>query len=231
VSTSERTVDVLAGLRPQLYGYGRTDRVKDPLVEPQWTGVRVLGAVEDDVVELRDAEGDIVTDRPEVQRALVDAVRAGSLIFDGFLTKDAVRDNIELLPATEMPTAGQLLAKPFLGMRRDRIKEVREQRERLARAATFRDDEVVVLMITDLLRLDGQSLLDVPLLERKRLLDAVVAESELVRVGVFVRPPIDMWVTSWRRLGFFGLSFRGANSRYHPGEERDEWTTAPMPRR
>jgi ATP-dependent DNA ligase len=231
VSTSERTVDVLAGLRPQLYGYGRSDRVKDPIVEPQWTGVRVLGAVENDVVELRDAEGAVVTDRPEVQRALVGAVRAGSVIFDGFLTKDAVRDNIELLPATEMPTAGQLLAKPFLGMRRDRLKEVKQQRERLAEAATFRADEVVVLVITDLLRLDEQSLLDVPLLERKRLLDAVVAESELVRVGVFVRPPIDMWVTSWRRLGFFGLAFRGANSRYHPGEERDEWTTAPMPRR
>lgn len=231
VSTSERAVDVLAGLRPQPYGFGRADRIKDPIVEPQWTGIRVLAAVDGDSVEVRDEAGEIVAERPEVRRALADAVRAGSVILDGFLTKDAVRDNLELLPAVEVPTAGQLLAKPFIGMRRDRLKELEQRRERLREAARFADDEIVVFMATDLLYLDEQSLLDVPLLERKRLLDSVIAESELVRVGAFVRPPIETWVTSWRRLGFFGLAFRAANSRYHPGEERDEWTTAPMPRR
>jgi ATP-dependent DNA ligase len=131
----------------------------------------------------------------------------------------------------EIPSASALLSKPLLGIRRDRTKEAEEERERLREATTFRDEEPVSLVATDLLWLDDQSLLDVPLLERKRLLDAVLAQSELVRVGAFVRPPIATWVSSWRRLGFYGITYRGANSRYHPGEERDEWTTAPMPRR
>jgi ATP-dependent DNA ligase len=83
----------------------------------------------------------------------------------------------------------------------------------------------------DLLWLDGESLLDVPLLERRRLLESVVAESDLVRRGVFVRPPIDAWLGSWRALGFNGLSYKAANSRYQPGVASAEWVTVPMPRR
>ena len=75
----------------------------------------------------------------------------------------------------------------------------------------------------DLLWLDGESLLDVPLLERRRLLDTVLAESELVRRGTFVRPPIGGWVRSWRAQGFVGLTFRAANSRYEPGATSTEW--------
>ena len=41
---------------------------------------------------------------------------------------------------------------------------------------------------TDLLWIDGQPIDDVPLLERKRLLEAVLDESYLVRVSAFVRP-------------------------------------------
>ncbi len=86
-------------------------------------------------------------------------------------------------------------------------------------------------MATDLLRIDGDSLLDVPLLERKRLLDSVIDPVDLVRVGAYVRPPLETWIGTWRRLGFLGLSFRAANSRYHPGEKHDDWTLVPMPRR
>ena len=38
--------------------------------------------------------------------------------------------------------------------------------------------------------------------------------------GTFVRPPIDTWVGSWRSMGFPGLSFKAANSRYAPGVGR-----------
>ncbi len=82
----------------------------------------------------------------------------------------------------------------------------------------------------DLLWLDGESLLDVPLLERRRLLDTALAESDVVRRGTFVRPPIGGWIRSWRAQGFVGLTFRAANSRYAPGVANTEWATAPMPR-
>ena len=82
----------------------------------------------------------------------------------------------------------------------------------------------------DLLWLEGESLLGVPLLERRRLLDTVLAESEIVRRGTFVRPPIGGWVRSWRAQGFVGITFRAANSRYEPGIASPDWAVAPMPR-
>jgi len=90
---------------------------------------------------------------------------------------------------------------------------------------------LVAFVAIDLLWLDGDPLLEVPLLERKRVLDSVIEPTELVRLGVYVRPPVETWISTWRRLGFIGLSVRAANSRYHPGEERPDWTLTPMPRR
>jgi hypothetical protein len=231
VTLSERAAEVLTGLRPQAYGLVPADRIDNPIIEPMWAGIRVLAGVEGGVATLRDEGGEPVEERPEVAQALGQAIRAGSAILDGYLTKDAIRTGGELLSVSELPTASMIVQKTFFGIRRDRQKEAEDERRRLIEATTFREDEVVAFVATDLLWIEGESVLGVPLLERKRLLDGIVEESELVRLGAFVRPPVATWVTSWRRLGFVELSWRGANSRYHPGEQRDEWTVARMPRR
>jgi bifunctional non-homologous end joining protein LigD len=85
--------------------------------------------------------------------------------------------------------------------------------------------EVLAFVALDLLRVDGQSLLDLPLLERKRLLESVVAQSERVRVSVHARPPINTWVSSWKAAGLKGAMVKGANSRYVPGSYTREWRT------
>jgi ATP-dependent DNA ligase len=103
-----------------------------------------------------------------------------------------------------------------------------------ARAATEERDipsEGVVFVAVDLLMLDGDPLLDVPLLERKRLLDGLVVPDELVRLGIHVRPPIDPWLATWRNLGFRQLAYKEANSRYRPGEANEAWATADIPSR
>ena len=100
-----------------------------------------------------------------------------------------------------------------------------------ARRATFGPDDIVAFVAVDLLWLDGESLLDVPLLERKRLLEAVARRVE-------PRPPrrrssgrrSSTWVSSWRALGFAGLTYKAANSRYRPGGVKDDWATSAMPR-
>ena len=81
-------------------------------------------------------------------------------------------------------------------------------------------------MATDLLWLDGQPLDDVPLLERKRLLEAVLDESYLVRVSAFVRPSAVMTLVSWGTLGFSELSYRASNSRYLAGRVNEDWAIA-----
>jgi hypothetical protein len=40
-----------------------------------------------------------------------------------------------------------------------------------------------------------------------------------------------MWIGSWRAQGFRAMTFKAANSRYHPGETANDWTQADMPRR
>ena len=191
MDATDPVIDLLEELRPQPYGLVRTDRIANPIVEPQWVGLRVLAAVEDRSVALRDEAGEPFTERPEVDRALGSAVRAGSAIFDGFLTKQPTADIVYATPSGDVPSPGALMAKPFIGMRRDRGKEAEAERAALAEAATFREEDQVAFVATDLLRVDGDSLLDVPLLERKRLLDSVIDPAELVRVGAYVRPPLE----------------------------------------
>ena len=84
---------------------------------------------------------------------------------------------------------------------------------------------------TDLLWLDGTSLADVPLLERKRLLEAVLSESFLARLSTFVRPSAVMTLVSWGMLGFPELSYRASNSRYLAGEVNPDWAIAQVARR
>ena len=107
----------------------------------------------------------------------------------------------------------------------------RSEREAEAAARQFQDDDAINLVVTDLLWLDGEWLLDVPLLERRRVLDSILRAGALVRPGLFVRHPINSWVGSWRAQGFYALTFKAANSRYRPGETADDWTLSDLPRR
>ena len=82
----------------------------------------------------------------------------------------------------------------FVGLRRNRAVDTVALKEEALAAQTFDADDEVSYVATDLLWLDDTSLLDVPLLERRRLLESVLVESDVVRVGAFIRPPIESWV-------------------------------------
>jgi ATP-dependent DNA ligase len=235
MAPGDQSVDVreiAASLRPQPFGHGDPGRVADPLIEPLWTGVRALAAIDSDGVALANDVGDPIEDLQAVAKALAEAALADGLILDGFLTKLAARDGSGVFVALDiLPSASQMVSRPLIGIRptraEDALKAIEDDRE----ARAFGPDDTVRFVAIDLLWLEGESLLDVPLLERRRLLESVVIESDLVRRGVFVRPPIDAWLGSWRSLGFAGLSYKAANSRYRPGVPTTDWITIPMPRR
>jgi hypothetical protein len=181
---------------------------------------------------LVDEDGDPIDGQADVATELAEAALADGLVLDGWLTKLAARDGSGIYVAMDsLPSASQMVSRPLLGIRPTRAEDAVKELEAAQEARMFGPDDTVTFVAIDLLWLDGESLLDVPLLERRRLLESVLAESDLVRRGVFVRPPIDAWVGSWRALGFAGLSYRGANSRYQPGRPSDDWVTASMPRR
>jgi bifunctional non-homologous end joining protein LigD len=207
--------------RPQRFGRGaRRDR--DAIIEPGWSGVRVLARLENGRTRFIDEEGVDCTDEfAEVAAAVTAAALAGDLILDGHLTVEPTQVVVGV-PAAEIqaPTAGQMMVQMLAG---NRIARSVGPKRRLD------PDRPVAFVAVDLLRIDGTPLLDIPLLERKRLLEGSLAQTDLVRTTPFVRPPIGSFITTWRSAGFLALAYKAANSRYRPGARNDDWSTVRMP--
>ena len=220
-------------LRLQEFTTGRTDRVPEPVVEPVWTGLRVIAAAQSDAGVLLH-EGEELIGQEHLTQALARAVAATAdgVILDAYITKQISGEDTGLRPGImPMPSLSKLLTRSLVGGRvLDRAQQAED--DKAAREAQrFEEDERVNLVAVDLLWVDGQWLLDVPLLERKRHLAAVLPGDPIVRASMYVRPPIETWIGSWRAMGFRGLAFKGENSRYRPGEVAPDWITMPMPRR
>jgi ATP-dependent DNA ligase len=217
----------LADLRPQDFGNGPLSKVLDPIIEPLWTGVRALAAIGWGDVELVDVDGDPMGGFDSIVEALAEAVPSGEVIIDGFITKQATHAASRVVAwSDEMPSMGSMI-----GLRRNRAMDTVKLKETSLAETTFEETDELAFVVIDLLWLDDTSLLDIPLLERRRLLEAVVLESDGIRLGAFVRPPIERWVASWRSQGFGGLTYKAANSRYLPGQPNPDWVITGMPRR
>lgn len=190
--------------------------VTDPIIEPMWTGVRALlhfdaSRDEESRVILVDSEGaELEPTEDELVPALLEAIGAHDAVLDGVMTWEASRTDEGTALITESSAS---VTGIFLG--RDQGVDVRRRDET--------EGETLAFVATDLLLIDGQPLLDVPLLERKRLLESIVVQSDRVRVSVFARPPIDVWLSTWKAAGFRGAMLKGANSRYVPGGYSEEW--------
>ena len=218
------------GWRPQSFGGTSFRDVDDPLIEPLWTGARLLAHVGRGPTRLID-EGGADLAEPEIAAALGDAVAAFEAIVDGYLTADPARtgEGIMLQSGIQAPTAAQMTRQLLLGGNPDRDARARALRVPEPEPEPLGDH--LVFVAVDLVALDREPLLDIPLLERKRLLESVVVEADLVRVGIHVRPPIDPWVATWRSLGFRSAAYKAANSRYRPGERNGAWATVVLPTR
>ena len=208
--------------RPMLSHLRRPSRdIADPILEPYWEGLRVLAHLDrahpsaggGPLLRLLDIEGDDATDEePAVVAELADAIMAEDAVVDGFLTDQATRsgEGVAIVGEVTSPRVPLLSSKGY------DIDVRRRSADEAAHPYAF--------VAIDLLRLDGQSLLDLPLLERKRLLDAVVRQGPLVRVTPYTRPPLRGWLQSWKSAGFGGAVVKSANSRYLPTSVTREWT-------
>lgn len=226
--------DLARDLRPQEFGKTRPTTISDALIEPAWPGPRVIAAVGGGRATLWSG-GEPIDDQAAVGDALERAIGRTAIdgaIFEAYLTKQAASEGVGVRTwQNQYPTISGTMTRMFIGGRRNRLQEYEERKEAEAAASALEEDDVVSLVVVDLLWLDGQWLLDVPLLERKRVLESIVPEDQLVRPGPYVRQPIASWIGSWRAQGFNAMTFKAANSRYRPGETADDWTLAEMPRR
>lgn len=213
---------------------GGVRRIADPVVEPLWEGLRVVVAASAGQAVMVEA-GEPLDTHNEVLDAFAAATgtTCDGIVAEAWLTRQIANGDVGVYTGlgTEIPSASAYLGRVLLGSRGERIKETTERLEAGQAAREIGADDPVNLVVVDLLWLDGAWLLDVPLQERKRILESVVPAGSLVRPGIHVRPPIDTWVGSWRAQGFNGLTYRAANSRYRPGTAASDWATSPMPRR
>jgi ATP-dependent DNA ligase len=218
--------------RPQGFGGRRAAAIDDPLVEPLWTGLRVLAHVERGRVTMLDLDGDPVDDFPEINAALANAIRADRVIVDAHLSHQPIQAiaDVAARDTVEAPKAAAAVGQMWFGLRRSRRAKGADGPESVGRDPLPAGADIAIVVV-DLLWLDNQPLLDVPLLERKRILESILDESELVRRGIYIRPPIDTWVGSWRTFGFSRMAFKAANSRYIPGEPNPDWAIADLPTR
>jgi hypothetical protein len=231
--TDDDAISLARSLRLQWFGKARSERISEPVVEPLWSGLRVIAAAHRGQAVLLD-DGADVQGHEELTEALATAVMATAtgVILDAYVTKQVANDEPGVYTGvTEIPVGAPIVGGLLGRGRRPRREELAEDLSAELAARAIDEDEPVNLVAVDLLWLDGEWLLEAPLLERKRLLEAILPGDPLVRPSMYIRPPIDRWVGSWRAQGFRGLAFKGANSRYRPGEVAGDWTTRPMPRR
>jgi hypothetical protein len=204
--------------RPQLPREShRAPTIRDPILEPDWAGRHVLAHVEaaratmGPSVRLVDTFGDDATDDvPEVVAGLGRSLLAMDAVIDGVLTGQATRggEGTALVLEARVSPLSPILPRPA----------------EIDVPGRVADEGPIAFVAVDLLRLDGEDLFDLPLLERKRLLESTLRVEELVRVTPFARPPIQTWLASWKAAGFGGVIMKAANSRYRPAALTDEWT-------
>ncbi len=227
--------------RPQAFGRRKPRDLRDPLIEPAWDGIRILAHVDPQGVRLVDAGGtDLAPDHPEISAELAAGGLAEVLVVDGYLTDQALRSVIGIaLDGDERPGMGEHVTQFFLGKQAADLlggggrvpggpsARTVDQVEAAAAAGPV----AIAFVAVDLVALDDQPLFELPLLERKRLLESVLPEGERVRRTPFVREPAGSFIRTWRSLGFSGLAYKEANGRYHPGAPNDSWSRIAMPRR
>ena len=202
----------------------RTFDIKDPVVEPLWSGTRVLAHVivspdEDPPAQVHLIErmgADVATELADLARVLGEGVLALDAIVDGIITRQLTLDGVG---AAAIPEVRSRPTEMFVRSNLDFDVQPRGVIEERAEEAEPIDGFVAV----DLLRVDGTSLLDGPLLERKRLLESVIEPGRLLRVSNHVRPPADPWVATWKSMGLEGGIMKAANSRYRPSDDTIEW--------
>jgi ATP-dependent DNA ligase len=194
--------------------------IRDPVVEPLWSGERVLVHVDrpdgrSPRVRMIDRGGiDLAPFDTQIAAAVGVATLADDAILDGVLTSEATRGGVG---TAVVPEARRSAASAILGS------AAGDPGITVTRRGGVGPETSEAFVAFDLLYVDGQSLLDVPLLERHRLLESVVAQGALVRVSVLCRPPIDPWVATWQASGLRGGMLKAANGRYVPGDRSPEW--------
>lgn len=179
------------------------------IFEPAWPGDRLIARCERGAVSVTDELGTPVgAEMAEVGDLLSTAVLADEAVIDGIWTAQPFLGDGSLAR-----TWAETLATEGLS---DDLPDPLESERRRA------------FVVVDLLELDGELLGDVPLQERRRLLESVIDPGVQVRLSPIVKHPLAGWLEGWRMNGFSHYFAKHVNSRYVPGERSEDWLKIPL---
>lgn len=227
-------LDIAAAWRPQRPGNKRPKDIREALVEPDWMGLRVVAVVGGGQAVFVH-EGEALTLPAELPQAILEAFTAFDAVIEGRLTTKALMSDEGItLPDVPVERPSLFIPKRVGSGKDDPYVRVRDH-ERLARMeapgvlAALEAGVRHAFVATDLLWLDGTPLHDIPLLERKRLLDGVLEDTYLIRVSPYVLDTTLQTQVTWSSMGFRDLHYRSRNSRYLAGSENPETAVASPP--
>jgi len=191
----EPTPDFIAPMLATL-----TDRpFSDPdwLYEIKWDGYRIEAVVRDGTVRLWTRNG-----------------KDGAAYFGDFLSPPTWIDAREAIVDGEVVAIGPD-GRPDFGL----LQEAGGRRTRARKAI----EEPLVYQAFDLLRLDGRSLLHVPLEDRKRLLRSVLREQHRVKYAGHLVAEGRAFYEAAAQQGLEGIIAKLRSSRYEPGRRSPAW--------
>jgi len=84
-------------------------------------------------------------------------------------------------------------------------------------------DGQLIYYVFDLLWMDGKSLMDVPLSDRKVLLQSLIPEAGIIRTGFFVKNKGKEFFESAQEIGLEGVIAKRSSSTYVPGARSKDW--------
>ncbi len=176
----------------------------DWLYEIKWDGYRVQAVV-------RDGKAKLWT------RSLKDA----ETYFPNLLTPPTWIDAHEAIVDGEVVALDEE-GRPDFSLLQERISQ-RRGPGRAAAAAAGAPTGPLVYQVFDLLYLDGRSLLNVPLEDRKRLLRSVLHETNRVRFASHVVGEGEAFMAAAEARGLEGIVAKLRRSRYEPGKRTPAW--------
>ena len=158
----------------------------------------------------------------EVAQAVAAAALAEDAILDGYLTVEATQEAVGVMPdGPKPPTQAQIMSQAFVAPA-PRIGRRRSRR--------LDPDRPIAFVAVDLLRIDGTALVDLPLLERKRLLEGALPDrrsgpGDALRSaarGQLRRRP-------WFAQGFRELAYKAGQQPLPAGRPQRRLVDRPMP--
>jgi bifunctional non-homologous end joining protein LigD len=184
----------------------------DWLFEIKWDGYRVEAVVRDQRVRL--------WTRNRVDAATYFPDLAGPP--DWIVAREAVVDGeVVALDADGRPDFS--LLQDRTGLRGLEAATGRRSPDGARPSADERAAIPLAYMVFDILHLDGSSLLDVPLEERKRLLHRVIRPHPMVRYAAHVVAEGEAFVRAAAERGLEGVVAKRRGSRYEPGKRSRDW--------